>query len=72
VRSVLFRLDDLPPLSSLRTALGLLFFIAASIWVSAQVSAVPPEFIQATQAMREGKLDEAANMMTLLPVSGRH
>jgi tetratricopeptide (TPR) repeat protein len=40
--------------------LGLLFFIAASIWVSAQVSAVPPEFIQATQAMREGKLDEAA------------
>jgi len=60
VRSVLFRLDDLPPLSSLRTALGLLFFIAASIWVSAQVSAVPPEFIQATQAMREGKLDEAA------------
>ena len=60
MRSVLFRLDDLPPLSSLRTALGLLFFIAASIWVSAQVSAVPPEFIQATQAMREGKLDEAA------------
>ena len=40
--------------------MGLLFFIAASIWVSAQVSAVPPEFIQATQAMREGKLDEAA------------
>jgi tetratricopeptide (TPR) repeat protein len=65
VHSVLFRLDDLPPSLSgyqraWRAGLGWLLFTAASICVSAQVSVVPPEFIQATQAVREGKLAEAA------------
>jgi len=44
----------------LRAGLGWLFFIAASLCVSAQVPVVPPEFIQATEAMRQGQLDVAA------------
>jgi len=65
VRSVLFRVDDLVPSSSSyqrawRAGLGWLLF-TASICVSAQVSVVPPEFIQATENMREGKLQEAAD-----------
>jgi tetratricopeptide (TPR) repeat protein len=43
-----------------RLAFALLLLSAASICALAQTSEVPPEFIQATQAMREGKLDEAA------------
>jgi tetratricopeptide (TPR) repeat protein len=34
--------------------------LATSVCVFAQSSGIPPEFVQATQAMREGKLDEAA------------
>ena len=65
VRSVLFRVNELLPSSSSyqrawRAGLGWLLF-TASICVSAQVSVVPPEFIQATQDMREGKLREAAD-----------
>ncbi len=37
-----------------------LFLSIATGLCAAQTSAVPPEFIQATQAMREGKLEEAA------------
>ena len=37
-----------------------LFLSIASNLCAAQTSAVPPEFIQATQAMQEGKLEEAA------------
>jgi tetratricopeptide (TPR) repeat protein len=40
--------------------LGFLLLSLASIRVFAQTSNAPPEFIQATQAMREGKLEEAA------------
>jgi tetratricopeptide (TPR) repeat protein len=43
-----------------RFGLGWLLFSAASICILAQNPTVPPEFMQATQAMREGKLDEAA------------
>ncbi len=43
-----------------KLAFGLLLLPAASICTLAQTSEVSPEFIQATQAMREGKLDEAA------------
>jgi len=39
---------------------GWLLFTAAATCVFPQVSAVPPEFSQAIEAMREGKLDEAA------------
>ena len=65
VRSVLFRVNELLPSSSSyqrawRAGLGWLLF-TASICVSAQVSVVPPEFIQATENMREGKLQEAAD-----------
>src|SRR6266571_513637 len=37
-----------------------LFLSIATGLCAAQASAVPPEFIQATQAMREGRLNEAA------------
>ncbi len=38
-----------------------LLLCATSSYMSAQTSTVPPEFIQATQDMRAGKLQEAAN-----------
>ena len=43
-----------------KLAFGLLLLSAASICALGQTSEVPPEFIQATQAMHEGRLDEAA------------
>src|SRR5713226_2930040 len=41
--------------------LALLLLCATSSYMSAQTSTVPPEFIQATQDMREGRLQEAAD-----------
>jgi tetratricopeptide (TPR) repeat protein len=41
-----------------------LFLLIPTGLCAAQTSAVPPEFIQATQAMREGKLDDAAVGLT--------
>lgn len=45
--------------------LGCLTLLAAATFVAAQTPGVPSEFVQATQAMHEGKLEEAAAGFTV-------